>query len=84
MPAPASTMPAAKPNSSTMTMPPAGFKVNVNTGSQADLMKVPGLSSKIVADLVKNRPYKNQAELVAKVKGIGPKNVLKMASYFSY
>ena len=81
-PAPASSMP--KPAGSTMTMPPAGFKVSVNSGSAADLMKVPGLSSKIVADLIKNRPYKNQAELVAKVKGIGPKNVLKMASYFSY
>ncbi|WP_425146978.1 ComEA family DNA-binding protein [Deinococcus sp.] len=70
--------------SMTMTMPPAGFKVSVNTGSAADLMKVPGISDKIAADLMKNRPYKNQAELVKKVKGIGPKNVLKMATYLSY
>ncbi|ULH16627.1 helix-hairpin-helix domain-containing protein [Deinococcus sp. KNUC1210] len=75
------TMKMPKP---TVTLPPAGFKVNVNTGTAADLLKVPGLSQKVVDDLIKNRPYKDQAELVKKVKGIGPKNVLKMAPYFSY
>ncbi|GGQ96281.1 ComEA family DNA-binding protein [Deinococcus ruber] len=78
---PATTMKMPKP---TVALPPAGFKVNVNTGSAADLLKVPGLSQKVVDDLIKNRPFKDQAELVKKVRGIGPKNVLKMAPYFTY
>lgn len=80
-PATTTTMKMPKPS---MVLPPAGFKVNVNTGSAADLMKLPGLSQKVIDDLVKNRPYKNQAELVKKVKGIGPKNVLKLAQYLTY
>ncbi len=79
MPAGTHTMPAG-----THTMPVAPVtpsntaKVNVNMASAADLTKIPGVSPKIAADIIKNRPYKNSAELVKKVKGIGPKNVQKM------
>lgn len=58
--------------------------VNVNTASAADLATIPGISAKIAADVIKNRPYKNKDELVKKVKGIGPKNVLKMLPYMSF
>ena len=79
--------PATTPSAAT-TMPakPAGaaMMVNINTASAADLVKLPGVSAKIAADIIKNRPYKTEAELVAKVKGIGPKNVKKMSSMLSY
>ena len=71
-------MPAATP-ATTASMPTATLaKVNVNTATAADLMKIPGVNAKIAAEIIKNRPYKNSAELVKKVKGIGPKNVMKM------
>ncbi|WP_293911695.1 helix-hairpin-helix domain-containing protein [Deinococcus sp.] len=77
----------ATPSAAT-TMPakPAGaaMMVNINTASAADLAKLPGVSAKIAADIIKNRPYKTEAELVTKVKGIGPKNVKKMSSMLSY
>jgi competence protein ComEA len=73
---------------SAATTRPAGtmnmVKVNVNTASAADLQKLPGVSAKIAADIIKNRPYKTEAELVKKVSGIGPRNVKKMESVLSY
>ena len=75
-------MPATTPAA---TMPAANMaNVNVNTASAAELMKIPGVSAKIAAEVIKNRPYKNSAELVKKVKGIGPKNVLKMMPMLSF
>ncbi|TSA87152.1 helix-hairpin-helix domain-containing protein [Deinococcus detaillensis] len=80
---PATTMPAA----TTKTAMPGtmkGMMVNVNTATSADLVKIPGVSAKIAAEIIKNRPYKNVAELVKKVKGIGPKNVKKMEAMLSF
>ncbi len=64
--------------------PVPGKVVNVNSASAAELTTIPGINAKIAADVIKNRPYKNVAELVKKVKGIGPKNVLKMQPYISF
>lgn len=74
--APAGTAPAA--------MPTAAKVVRVNSASAADLMTIPGISAKIAADVIKNRPYKDVNELVKKVKGIGPKNVKKMIPYLNF
>ena len=77
-------MPATTP-AATATMPAATMaKVNVNTATAAELMKIPGVNAKIAAEIIKNRPYKDSAELVKKVKGIGPKNVLKMMPMLSF
>jgi competence protein ComEA len=73
---PAATMPAAP-----MAM---GAMINVNTASAADLTKIPGVNAKIAAEIIKNRPYKNAAELVKKVKGVGKKNVKKMIPVISF
>ena len=64
--------------------PLPGKTVNVNTASATDLATVPGINAKIAADVIKNRPYKNSADLVKKVKGIGPKNVKKMLPYLGF
>lgn len=77
-------MPATTP-ATTTTMPASTMaKVNVNTATAAELMKIPGVNAKIAAEIIKNRPYKNSAELVKKVKGIGPKNVMKMMPMLSF
>lgn len=89
--APATTAPVKAPiaapagKTAPMTMPATNAaKINVNTASAADLAKIPGVNPKIAADIIKNRPYKNSAELVKKVKGIGPKNVKKMLPFILF
>ncbi len=62
-------MTPAATTSSTMTT----AKVNLNRASVAQLEKLPGVGPKIAAEIVKNRPYKNGADLEKKVKGVGPK-----------
>ncbi len=78
----ATTMPAT--TSTTMPATTKGMMVNVNTATSAELVKIPGVSAKIAAEIIKNRPYKDTAELVKKVKGIGPKNVKKMEAMLSF
>lgn len=70
---PAQTMPAKPP----MTMPPM-VKLAVNTATEAQLAAVPGVGAKLAAAIVKARPYKNSADLIKRVKGIGPKNYVKL------
>lgn len=60
------------------------MKVDVNTATVMELEKVPGVGPKLAAEIVKMRPYKNQADLVKKVKGIGKRNIKKLAMYFTY
>ena len=81
----AATTPAAAPaGTAPAAMPTAAKVVRVNSASAADLMTIPGISAKIAADVIKNRPYKDVNELVKKVKGIGPKNVKKMIPYLNF
>ncbi|GEM86279.1 ComEA family DNA-binding protein [Meiothermus granaticius] len=58
--------------------------VNVNTATAADLDKIPGIGMKTAEAIIKGRPYKDEAELVAKVKGIGEKNIVKFRPCFLY
>lgn len=52
--------------------------MNVNTATEAQIAAIPGIGPKLAAAIVKARPFKNSAELIRKVKGIGPKNYLKL------
>ncbi|MER3484573.1 MAG: DNA-binding protein [Meiothermus sp.] len=58
--------------------------VNVNTATAADLDKIPGIGPKTSEAIIKDRPYKDEAELVAKVKGIGKKSIAKFRACFLY
>lgn len=58
--------------------------VNINTASKAELMKVPGVGPAMAAAIMKARPIKNQADLIARVKGVGEKNGAKLGKYFKY
>ncbi|THF84783.1 helix-hairpin-helix domain-containing protein [Deinococcus sp. KSM4-11] len=62
----------------------AGQTVNVNTAPLADLEKVPGLGVKLATAILQARPYKNQADLVKKVKGIGKMNIKKFGPFLTY
>lgn len=58
--------------------------LNVNTASLIDLEKIPGMTAKLAQAVVAARPFKNEADLVKKVKGIGKKNVKKFESYLTF
>lgn len=79
---PASAMPMTKGTKSTSMTNMA--PLNVNTASLGDLEKIPGMNAKLAQAVVAARPFKNQADLVKKVKGIGTKNVKKFAPYLKF
>ncbi len=58
--------------------------LNLNTASKADLVKIPSLGPKLADAIIKSRPYKDEAELVKKVKGIGSRNVVQFRPCFLY
>lgn len=72
---PAQTMPAqGTPGKAMTTMAP----INVNTATEAQLAALPGVGPKLATAMVKARPFKNSADLIKRVKGIGPKNYVKL------
>ena len=72
---PAATMPAQSMPAKTMT--PMG-KVAVNTATEAQLSAIPGVGKILAAAIIKARPIKDSADLIKRVKGIGPKNYVKL------
>ena len=58
--------------------------INVNTGLKADLLKIPGIGAKMADAIIAARPFKDEAELVKKVKGIGKKNIVTFRPCFLY
>jgi competence ComEA-like helix-hairpin-helix protein len=57
--------------------------VNVNTASEEELMRLPGVGPKMAARIVEARERKRfgKASQLRRVKGIGPKKWAKMAGY---
>ena len=72
---PVATMPAQSMPAKTMT--PMG-KVAVNTATEAQLSAIPGVGKTLAAAIIKARPIKDSADLIKRVKGIGPKNYVKL------
>ena len=72
---PAATMPVQSMPAKTMT--PMG-KVAVNTATEAQLSAIPGVGKTLAAAIIKARPIKDSADLIKRVKGIGPKNYVKL------
>jgi competence protein ComEA len=58
--------------------------VNVNTATKEQLMTIPQVGAKLADAIIANRPYKDMTEMVKKVKGIGPKNSLKLAPFMRF
>jgi DNA uptake protein ComE-like DNA-binding protein len=72
------TPPATTPPAPTMAATTCSIAaVNVNTVTQAELEKVPGLGPKLAAAVIAARPFKDEAEL-------GTKNIVKFRPCFLY
>ena len=56
--------------------------VNLNTATEADLQKVPGLSAENAKEIIGQRPYKSVNDLT-KVKGIKQDLLAKIKPYLS-
>ncbi len=79
------TPPAATPPAATMAAASCAVTpVNVNTAKSADFQKIPGINAKLADAIVKAQPFKDQADLVKRVKGIGNKNIVKFSPCFLY
>ncbi len=74
---PAATMPAQTMPAQTM---PAKMMapVAVNTATAAQLSAIPGVGPKMAAAIIAARPFKNSADLIKRVKGVGPKNYVSL------
>ncbi len=78
------TKPATAPTMPAQTMPaktmPAKMMapVAVNTATAAQLSAIPGVGPKMAAAIIAARPFKNSADLIKRVKGIGPKNYVSL------
>ncbi|MGY2894098.1 ComEA family DNA-binding protein [Deinococcus sp. UYEF24] len=72
------SMPVGAAKTTTPAMPMTMAPMNVNTATEAQIAGIKGVGSKIAAAIVKARPFKNSADLIKRVKGIGPKNYLKL------
>lgn len=57
-------------------------KVNVNSASVAELIKVTGISKKLAEAIVADRPYKSVQALI-KVKGMGARTLSKLETSFT-
>ena len=80
---PAQSMPAkpatGMPAKTTPAKPMAPMsKVAVNTATEAQLSAIPGVGKTLAAAIIKARPIKDGADLVKRVKGIGPKNYVSL------
>lgn len=58
--------------------------VNVNTATREQLMTIPQVGPKLADAIIAGRPYKDMAEMITKVKGIGPKNSVKLAPFMRF
>ncbi|WP_407540225.1 helix-hairpin-helix domain-containing protein [Deinococcus radiomollis] len=54
--------------------------VNINTATAQQLMTLPGIGPKTSAQIIKYRPFKNKADVLAKLSRIGPMEWAKIES----
>ena len=82
------TAPVTTPATTPATTPVAGTckvsAMNVNTALKAELITIPGINAKLADAVIAARPFKDEADLVKKVKGIGKKNIVTFRPCFLY
>jgi competence protein ComEA len=76
--------PGSRPTTASSAKATTANPVNVNTATKEQLMTIPQVGAKLADAIIANRPYKDMAEMVKKVKGIGPKNSIKLAPFMRF
>ncbi len=69
------------------TNPPATASstlIDINSATLQQLETLPGISSKIADEIIKNRPFKDVNDLASRVNGIGKKSVKKLEPLISF
>ena len=64
----------------------SSFKVNINTATKEELMKIPGIGPKMAEQIIKHREVYGEfkrIEDIMNVKGIGQKKFEKMKNYLT-
>jgi hypothetical protein len=61
-----------------------GVKVDVNSATVPQLMEVPGMSHNLARAIVNNRPYKDAADLSARIPNLDPRLVKAYAPYLTF
>jgi competence ComEA-like helix-hairpin-helix protein len=62
----------------------SGEKIDINTASKAELMKLPGVGEKKSERIIENRPFTNAADLKSKKIGIGEKTLEKWGDSITF
>ena len=62
----------------------AGQTVNINTATLEQLVMVPDVGPKLAQAIIASRPYVDGPDAIKKVKGIGDKNWIKLAPFFTF
>ncbi|MER3483426.1 MAG: DNA-binding protein [Meiothermus sp.] len=79
------TTPSKTPTTTTTTSATCKVAaVNVNTATKEQLMTIPGINDKLATQITSKRPFKNEADLVKRVKGIGKHNIVGFRPCFLY
>lgn len=59
-------------------------QVDVNRASVAQLMEVPGMSANLAQAIVNNRPYRNSADMAARIPNLDPRLIQAYAPYLKF
>lgn len=61
-----------------------GEKININSASKAELMKLPSVGEKRAEKIMSRRPYTNAEDLKAKKVGVGEKTLEKWGDHITF
>lgn len=60
------------------------FKVDINSASVNDLMRIPGMSDNLAKAIVNNRPYRDALDVVHRIPNLDPRLMRAYAPYLTY
>lgn len=60
------------------------FKVDINSASVGDLMRIPGMSDNLARAIVNNRPYRDALDVVHRIPNLDPRLMRAYGPYLTY